>query len=197
MERILVVEDEPLIYDAIKAALTFRGGYAFAYAPDGDAAIRELTDRPPDLAFIDVYLPKRSGIEVADVAAAQQVPVILMSGHPEVLTNPEKYRFPISRQALSAELPARTLRRAGGGGGALEAVAGGPARAGFIDCRRPPLGRGRRALATALQSALGRDPEGSAQLLMKLRSRSARRKFDHPIAVAIARNRLPSAAGRG
>jgi len=95
MQRILVVEDEPLIYDAIKAALTFKGGYAFAYAPDGDAAIRELTDRAPDLALIDVYLPKRSGTEVADVAAAQQVPVILMSGHPKVLTEPEKYRFPI------------------------------------------------------------------------------------------------------
>lgn len=95
MERILVVEDEPLIYDAIKAALTFKGGYTFAYAPDGDAAIRELTDRLPDLALIDIYLPKRSGIEVAEVAAARQVPVILMSGHPKVLTEPEKYRFPI------------------------------------------------------------------------------------------------------
>jgi DNA-binding response OmpR family regulator len=95
MQRILVVEDEPFVYDAIKAALAFKGGFDVSHAADGEAAIAILAQEVLDLAFVDVFLPKMSGVEVAERAFAHNVPVILMSGHPDVITKPENYRFPI------------------------------------------------------------------------------------------------------
>lgn len=94
MRNILIVEDEPLIYDVFKAEFDARGGYDLAYAADGELALAALARHQPDLAIIDVKLPKVSGIRVAEHAATQAVPVILMSGHPDVVANP-KLPFPI------------------------------------------------------------------------------------------------------
>lgn len=88
MRYILIVEDEPLVYDAIKAAFDIRGGFDVAYASDGELAIASITQRPPDLAIVDAKLPKMSGIAVAEHAAAQAIPIILMSGHPDILSSP-------------------------------------------------------------------------------------------------------------
>ncbi len=95
MQRVLIVEDEGLVYDAIRAALAFKGGFEVEHAGDGMAGLAALRRAAPDLALIDVMLPKLSGDVVAEEAASRRVPVILMSGHPEVITRPQAYRFPI------------------------------------------------------------------------------------------------------
>lgn len=94
MRNILIVEDEPLIYGVFKAEFDRRSGYNLAYAADGELALASLARHRPDLAIIDVKLPKVSGIRVAEHAETQAVPVILMSGHPDVVANP-KFPFPI------------------------------------------------------------------------------------------------------
>jgi DNA-binding response OmpR family regulator len=88
VRHILIVEDEPLVHDAIKAAFDMKGGFDVVYAGDGQRAIAAITQRPFDLAIVDAKLPKISGIAVAEHAAAYAVPVILMSGHPDILLNP-------------------------------------------------------------------------------------------------------------
>jgi two-component system OmpR family response regulator len=61
--RILVVDDEPSIVDAVSTALRYEG-YDVVEAPDGRAAIAAVTTVEPDLVVLDWMLPDLPGIEV-------------------------------------------------------------------------------------------------------------------------------------
>jgi DNA-binding response OmpR family regulator len=93
MPRVLVVEDDRLVYDAIHAAFSMKGGFDVAYAGDGQAALSALAANPPDLALIDFALPTVRGLVVANHAAARNVPVVLMSGYPDVIVRSDEYQF--------------------------------------------------------------------------------------------------------
>src|SRR5690242_14706080 len=61
--RILVVDDEPSIVDAVATALRYEG-YDVDEASAGREAIRIVTEREPDLIVLDWMLPDIEGIEV-------------------------------------------------------------------------------------------------------------------------------------
>jgi len=61
--RILVVDDEPSIVDAVATALRYEG-YDVDEATAGREAIRLVTEREPDLIVLDWMLPDIDGIEV-------------------------------------------------------------------------------------------------------------------------------------
>ena len=61
--RILVVDDEPSIVDAVATALRYEG-YDVDEATAGREAIRLVTEREPDLIVLDWMLPDIEGIEV-------------------------------------------------------------------------------------------------------------------------------------
>ena len=94
MREILVVEDEPLIFETFRQAVDLKGRFDIRHAADGESALSALDNYAPDLALIDVMLPKVSGIKVADYAASRNVPVILMSGHPKIIESAQ-HRFPL------------------------------------------------------------------------------------------------------
>ena len=64
-KRILIVDDDPDILNAMKIALQETGA-TITTAPDGDAAIRMAEKSNPDLVVLDAMLPKRSGFLVMD-----------------------------------------------------------------------------------------------------------------------------------
>jgi two-component system, OmpR family, response regulator len=61
--RILVVDDEPSIVDAVATALRYEG-YEVAEAASGREALDEATRHEPDLIVLDWMLPDIEGIEV-------------------------------------------------------------------------------------------------------------------------------------
>ena len=61
--RILVVDDEPSIVDAVATSLSYEG-FAVETASTGRAALTIAQERPPDLIVLDIMLPDLSGIEV-------------------------------------------------------------------------------------------------------------------------------------
>src|SRR5436853_4198844 len=61
--RILVVDDEPSIVDAVATALRYEG-YDVDEATAGREAIRLVTEREPDLIVLDWMLPDIEGLEV-------------------------------------------------------------------------------------------------------------------------------------
>src|SRR5215467_13370612 len=61
--RVLVVDDEPSIVDAVSTALRYEG-YDVVEAMDGRAAIAAVTTDEPDLVVLDWMLPDLPGIEV-------------------------------------------------------------------------------------------------------------------------------------
>ena len=60
---VLVVEDEPNIVDSL-SFLMKQAGYGVQVARDGDAALRMMESRVPDLVLLDVMLPRRDGYDV-------------------------------------------------------------------------------------------------------------------------------------
>ncbi|CAO3409160.1 response regulator [Azospirillum largimobile] len=61
--RVLVVDDEPPIRRFLRTSLSAQG-YDIVEAEDGDAALKEIRRRPPDLLVLDLGLPGIDGLEV-------------------------------------------------------------------------------------------------------------------------------------
>jgi two-component system OmpR family response regulator len=61
--RVLVVDDEPSITDAVATALGYEG-FEVATAANGRSALARVEDFRPDLVVLDVMLPDLSGIDV-------------------------------------------------------------------------------------------------------------------------------------
>jgi two-component system cell cycle response regulator CpdR len=81
MARILVVDDEGDIRNAVRRALE-RDGHDVTVAVDGLDGARAVRSLAVDLALIDIHMPEMDGIEllVNLKAAVPAMPVIVMSG---------------------------------------------------------------------------------------------------------------------
>ena len=63
--RALIVEDEPLAIDRLRACLAYVDGLELVgEARDGETAIALIDRLQPDLVFLDIQLPLRTGFEV-------------------------------------------------------------------------------------------------------------------------------------
>ena len=69
--RILVVEDEGDISGLIKHTLEKSGGLEVDIAESGDAALKAISERVPDLLVLDLNLPVLSGLEVCRILRAR------------------------------------------------------------------------------------------------------------------------------
>ena len=78
--RVLVVEDDAAVRDALQRALTFEG-YEIVTATDGARALSELRDGPIDLIVLDVMMPHLDGIETCRRirAAGDTVPILMLT----------------------------------------------------------------------------------------------------------------------
>jgi DNA-binding response OmpR family regulator len=77
--KILVVEDESTIAEAVRARLAAEG-FAVEVARDGPAAVEHARANPPDLIVLDVMLPGFDGLEVCRrVQAERPVPVVMLT----------------------------------------------------------------------------------------------------------------------
>jgi DNA-binding NtrC family response regulator len=88
MRTLLLVEDDEAIRGIIAEGLGMAGYRVIAFATSTEA-LRELkSDRPLDLAIIDINMPPGHphGFALARMARFHQpnLPLILMSGHPEL-----------------------------------------------------------------------------------------------------------------
>jgi PleD family two-component response regulator len=62
--RILIVDDHEDNIELLRARLD-AWGFATQSAADGEQALRQIEDSPPDLILLDVMMPKIDGMEVA------------------------------------------------------------------------------------------------------------------------------------
>jgi DNA-binding response OmpR family regulator len=81
--RVLIVEDELDIAGLIKHTLE-RGGEASAeIVGSGDAALKSVIERPPDLMILDLNLPAMSGVDVCRIIRSRadlpHVPIIMLT----------------------------------------------------------------------------------------------------------------------
>jgi two-component system, OmpR family, response regulator MprA len=148
--RILVVDDEPAVREAVDRALRLEG-YDTQLAADGAEALEALADRAPDALVLDLLMPHVDGLEVCRRlrAAGDRTPVLVLTARDAV---PDRVRGldagaddylvkPFALEELLARL--RALLRRGPGGERTE-------RLRYADLELDTLGhtvrRGQRAI---------------------------------------------------
>lgn len=82
--RILVAEDETIIRLDLKAMLERAGFEVCAEARDGDEAVTLARTMEPDLALLDVKMPKLDGIEAArQILDERPIPIVMVTAYGE------------------------------------------------------------------------------------------------------------------
>ena len=82
MSSILVIDDEQSICDVLSGILEDEG-YDVSVALDGIEGCHKLAEKDFDLVFLDVWLPKKGGMEVLEEIKEKypNIEVIIISGH--------------------------------------------------------------------------------------------------------------------
>jgi two-component system OmpR family response regulator len=84
-QRILVVDDEPSIVDAVATSLRYEG-FDVSEAVNGRQALSCVQESPPDLIVLDVMLPDLDGLEVTRRLRTDgvSVPILLLTARDAV-----------------------------------------------------------------------------------------------------------------
>ena len=81
-QRVLLVEDEPNIIEAIRFILS-RDGWTVDVHSDGATAIQAVAEKAPDILILDVMLPNRSGYDIMEElrgpAGFADLPVLMLT----------------------------------------------------------------------------------------------------------------------
>src|SRR5438477_6368598 len=85
--RILVVDDETAIREAIRMTLEYEG-YRVEEARSGQEGVDKSTKTPYDAILLDIKMPVLDGIETLENLKEQKVPapVVMVSGHGDIST---------------------------------------------------------------------------------------------------------------
>ncbi|MED5410071.1 MAG: response regulator transcription factor [Chloroflexota bacterium] len=82
-EKILIIEDEENILEAVKYTLT-QEGYDVFTSVDGEDGLKKAQKIKPDLVLLDVMLPKMDGFEVCRILRKDlEMPVFMISAKAE------------------------------------------------------------------------------------------------------------------
>jgi DNA-binding response OmpR family regulator len=119
-DRILVIEDEPMVAEVVERYLR-RDGYDVELAHDGMSALDSFERLQPDLIVLDLMLPGLDGMEVCRrVRGRSGVPIIMLTARGEEVDKlvgleigaDDYVTKPFSPRELAARVKA-ILRRAG------------------------------------------------------------------------------------
>jgi DNA-binding response OmpR family regulator len=81
-QLVLAADDDPDILELVSFRLE-RSGYTVIQAHDGEEALRLALERKPDLAVLDVMMPKLDGFELTRRLRAEEatsrMPIILLT----------------------------------------------------------------------------------------------------------------------
>jgi response regulator NasT len=80
MKKIVICDDEPIIRMGLKSLLETLGFDEIIEGGDGEAAVALALDRMPDIAILDVSMPKKDGITAAmEIRQRLKIPIIFLT----------------------------------------------------------------------------------------------------------------------
>ena len=81
--HILIIDDEPGIRLSLRGILEEDEGHIVSEAESAEAGLEILSKNPPDLVFLDIWLPGMDGLEALPriKEAYPDLPIIMISGH--------------------------------------------------------------------------------------------------------------------
>jgi|WetSurMetagenome_2_1015567.scaffolds.fasta_scaffold796059_1 DNA-binding response OmpR family regulator len=98
MKKIVLVEDDEIMARMYKKVFSF-GGFEITVAPDGEKGFDKIKEILPDLAILDVMMPKMNGLEVLNKLkldrVTKNIQVIMLTN----LSIPEEIRLALESGA--------------------------------------------------------------------------------------------------
>src|SRR5512142_398890 len=77
--RILIVDDSPVSRKILRSCLPPDGSFSVSEAGDGSAAVERFREQHPDVTFLDLTMPKVSGLEcLAALKALEREAVVFV-----------------------------------------------------------------------------------------------------------------------
>ncbi|WP_296598380.1 response regulator transcription factor [Phenylobacterium sp.] len=157
MAKITLVDDDENIVTSVSLALESHGHTVKAYY-DGAAGLAALENDPPDLAILDVKMPRMDGMEVLRrLRRTSEIPVIILTSKDEEIDEilgfnlgADDYMHKPFSQRLLLERVKALLRRTGRGEG--DEASGAAPAAGDVAARA--LKRGKLTLDPARHESL-------------------------------------------
>ncbi len=145
--KVLVVDDEPLVRSELVYALRkVAEDIEITEAADAVDALRELAGAPYDVVFLDINLPRLSGLEATKVINALPSPpqVVFVTAHDQhALDAFDLAAFDYVVKPVSQERLARTVERLralrANGGSAVQPASALPSRVALEDGERTRL----------------------------------------------------------
>ena len=81
-KKILIIEDEELLYNLLERKLNEKG-YQASIAKDGAEGMKMIKEIKPDLVLLDIVMPNKNGFEVMDEIQTDEklkhIPIIVIS----------------------------------------------------------------------------------------------------------------------
>lgn len=133
--NILIVDDDPLILDGLKAATEF-AGHTPSLAATGREAWSHLQANRPDLVLLDIRLPDETGINLLERlradAAMRHVPVVMLTSMHDIDVKLQSFALgiddyickPFDTRELLARIESVGKRRAGAASPQTQVTAG-------------------------------------------------------------------------
>ncbi len=146
MPTIALVDDDKNILTSVSIALEQEGYHVRTYT-DGAAALAAFAATPPDLAILDMKMPRMDGMEVLRrLRQKSELPVMFLTSKDEEIDElmalnagaDDYIKKPFSQRLLLERVRA-ILRRA-------EVKAGGPAASGPVDPAQAAFARGKLSM---------------------------------------------------
>ena len=117
--KVLIVDDEEGIREIIRMNLEL-AGYECFEADDGEKAIHILEEITPDIALLDIMLPKMDGYQISEYFVKKNIPIIFITAKESVTDKVKGLRLgaddyivkPFEAMELLARIEA-VLRRVG------------------------------------------------------------------------------------
>ncbi len=82
--RVVIVDDEAVIRMGLKSMVTTLGYQVIGTAANGNEALEKVKTLKPDLLLLDIKMPERDGLEVAEILAKDMVlPIIMLTAYTE------------------------------------------------------------------------------------------------------------------
>jgi two-component system response regulator ChvI len=132
MATIALVDDDKNILASVTMLLEQEGYHVRSYT-DGASAVTALTATPPDMAILDIKMPRMDGMEVLRrLRQVMEIPVIFLTSKDEEIDElmglnagaDDYIRKPFSQRLLLERVKAVLRRAEGKGGGAPQAGEG-------------------------------------------------------------------------
>lgn len=93
--KLLFVDDDPVVLATLGKGLR-NAGYDVVDCHDGEEALERCEDELPDLAILDISMPKVSGIDLGQSMRTKKIPFIYLTG----IADTETVQFAVDSGAL-------------------------------------------------------------------------------------------------